>query len=141
MNYRDQLLVLTIVSNIGNSGLDGYINSMIRKALLCVVGNMATSSAEVVDTKPTDPEPEIRITTPTIAPTNVTEVTTGTPAIPIQCMEAINLTLAFRADNKGMNLRPKDGMHNCDTYNMIIAGRPWFRFQAPAGKSLVCTVL
>ena len=94
-----------------------------------ILENMTTTTAERIIGVTDNPTEGVLVTTPTTP-----EVTTGIPATPIQCMEAVNFTLAFRSENNGANLRPKDGQYNCDTYNMIIAGRPWFRFQAPAGE-------
>lgn len=44
---------------------------------------------------------------------------------------------AWRQDHKGVNIKPKKGDPNCDTQEMISAGRPWFRFSGAAGNHLM----
>ena len=76
-------------------------------------------------------------TTPTTTTqTTTTPTTTATP-LPAECRSAINLTEYWRKDHSDSGIRPVDGNYNCDTRDMIAAGRPWFRFAGPAGNRLL----
>lgn len=55
---------------------------------------------------------------------------------PAVCQTAINLTEFWRADHAGSRFLP-DGKLNCDTQDMVNAGRPWFRFQGAAGHRIL----
>ena len=72
-------------------------------------------------------------------PTTTTPTTTTTtPALlPVECVNAINLTESWRLDHSGSEIRPINGKTNCDTRDMINSGRPWFRFVGQAGNKLL----
>ena len=77
-------------------------------------------------------------TTTTTTPTTTPDVTTTTARpIPVECMNAINLTESWRLDHSGRRIKPNNGRYNCDTSSMMDAGRPWFRFSGNAGDKLV----
>ena len=80
-------------------------------------------------------------TTPTATttpPTTTPDVTTTTAtSAPVECLNAINLTESWRLDHSGSKIKPKNGHYNCDTRDMINAGRPWFRFTGNAGNKLL----
>lgn len=63
--------------------------------------------------------------------------TTTTAPVPSECVQALNLTEAWRMDHIGSNLRPVRGQENCDPQDMEKAGRPWFRFTGAAGNRLL----
>jgi len=66
------------------------------------------------------------------------ESTRTSKPLPLECQTATNLTESWRADNKGMRLRPNNTVI-CDTGTMIANGRPWFRFAGKAGNKLLDT--
>ncbi|KAF6035055.1 UMOD [Bugula neritina] len=78
--------------------------------------------------------------TSTVTPTSTVTVesTTTSKPFPLECQTARNLTESWRADNKGMRLRPNNTVI-CDTGTMIANGRPWFRFAGKAGNKLLDT--
>ena len=63
-----------------------------------------------------------------------TEATTTALPYPEECQNAINLTEAWRADNRGSKLNERN---ICDPQTMIDSGRPWFRFTNAAGNRLL----
>jgi len=79
--------------------------------------------------------------TSTSMPISTSTVTVGsTTSKPflMKCQTATNLTKIWRADNKGMRLRPNNTVI-CDTSTMIANGGPWFRFAGKAGNKLLDT--
>ena len=77
-----------------------------------------------------------------MTPTDMTTPTTTTipittrPSLPVECLNAINLTESWRLDHSGSDIRPINGGWNCDT-SLINSGRPWFRFSGNAGSKLL----
>jgi len=53
------------------------------------------------------------------------------------CQSAVNLTESWRKDHSDSGIKPIDGLHNCDTRDMVAAGKPWFRFSGAAGNRLL----
>ena len=49
--------------------------------------------------------------------------------LPVECVNAINLTESSRLDHSGSGSKA-----HCDTRDMINSGRPWFRFVGQAGN-------
>jgi len=76
--------------------------------------------------------------TVTSTPTVTVESTTTSKPFPVECQTARNLTESWRADNKGMRLRPNN-TDICDLRQMEANGRPWFRFAGEAGNRLLDT--
>ena len=85
-----------------------------------------SSTTKTITTTPTD------MTTPS----TTTIPTTTPPSLPVECMNAINLTESWRLDHSGSDIRPINGGWNCDT-RLINSGRPWFRFSGNAGSKLL----
>ena len=83
-------------------------------------------------------QPTTQTTTAPTPPTTTPDVTTTTAtSAPVECLNAINLTESWRLDHSGSRIRPNNGDHNCDTKDMINAGRPWFKFTGNAGDKLL----
>ena len=77
-------------------------------------------------------------TTTTTKPTVTTTTTTTTFApLPVECVNAINLTESWRLDHSGNDIKPINGDYNCDTRDMINSGLPWFRFSRNGGTKLL----
>ena len=65
-------------------------------------------------------------------------VTTHPPSpVPVECIEAVNLTQSWRSDANGSAIKPDGTTPNCDTHSMYYDGRPWFRFLGAAGNRLL----
>ena len=88
-------------------------------------------------TTTTIPTTTTTTTIPTTTTTTTIPTTTTPPSLPVECLNAINLTESWRLDHSGSDIRPINGIHNCDTRDMINSGRPWFRFLASAGSKLL----
>lgn len=63
------------------------------------------------------------------------------PPLPYECENAVNLTESWRLDHNASDIKPTINNHNqywynCDSEDMIKAGRPWFRFSESAGNKL-----
>ena len=83
-------------------------------------------------------QPTTQTTTAPTPPTTTPDVTTTTAtSAPVECLNAINLTESWRLDHSGRKIKPTNNYYNCDTRDMINAGRPWFRFTGNAGNKLL----
>ena len=66
------------------------------------------------------------------------ETTTKTSVpLPIECVNAVDLTQSWRKDHNGTNISYKENTHHCDPREMVSAGRPWFRIAGKAGNRLL----
>ena len=101
---------------------------------ICRKANQETTSTT---TRPTKTTPSSTTLTEMTTPTTTTIPTTTPPSLPVECVNAINLTESWRLDHSGSHIRPINGEYNGDTRDMINSGRPWFRFSGNAGSKLL----
>ena len=57
--------------------------------------------------------------------------------LPVECVNAVDLTQSCRKDHNGTNISYKENTHHCDPCEMVAAGRPWFRIAGQAGNRLL----
>ena len=93
-----------------------------------------TSTAPATIMTATTTKPMVMTTTPST--TTIPTTATSTP-LPVECVNAINLTESWRLDHDGSHIRPINGGYNCDARDMINSGRPWFRFSGSGGTKLL----
>ena len=99
--------------------------------IACRKAKQETTTTPITTTKTMTETTETSTTAPTTTPKTTT--TTSAP-LPVECVNAINLTESWRKDHNGSNI---NGGSNCDTRDMINSGRPWFRISGNAGSKLL----
>ena len=57
--------------------------------------------------------------------------------LPVECVNAVDLTQSWRKDHNGTNISYKANTHHCNPREMVAAGRPWFRIAGQAGNRLL----
>ena len=57
--------------------------------------------------------------------------------LPVDCVNAVDLTQRWRKDHNGTNISYKENTHHCDPREMVAAGRPWFRIAGQAGNRML----
>lgn len=92
----------------------------------------ASSSLPTTDKPPTHTAAK----SPTTTVQSITSAATSTP-VPMQCVNALNLTESWRLDHKSSNIKPINGAYNSDARDMVESGRPWFRFTGSAGTHIL----